>query len=177
MRRFVAFTIASCFVLATGPAAALARPHHHRHHHHARTERFGTLSTSTTTTSPTTPPAAAGTITSFTNGVLTITLSDNSTVSGAVTPNTEIECQSSSATMGGDLATDGNPSDGSQGGGDSGQGSGTSDQGDGGDQGDDDGGQSQSSCGTAALTPGATVLGAELEITSSGAVWTKIELG
>jgi hypothetical protein len=111
--------------------------------------------------------------------MLTITLSNNSTVTGAVTQDTQVEC-SSSSTMGDDLATDDSPGGGTQGGDDNSQGSGSTgqnaggDQGDQGDQGDDNGGQGQSSC---SLALNATVVGAELEITSAGAVWTKIELG
>src|SRR3954470_18643332 len=35
----------------------------------------------------------AGKVTDFTNGVLTITLADNSTIKGAVTPQTEVKCE------------------------------------------------------------------------------------
>ncbi len=47
--------------------------------------------------------------------------------------------------------------------------------GDNGNDGGDDQGEGQS-CSTANLTSGAVVLGAELRIDSSGAVWEKIEL-
>ena len=94
-------------------------------------------------------------------------LNDKSTVSGAVTNDTEIECQSA---MGSDVATDGGPS--SSGGDNSG------DQGDGGDdQGDDDQGENGQSCGMAALVAGAMVNGAELQLSAGGATWSKVELG
>jgi hypothetical protein len=97
-------------------------------------------------------------------------LNDNSTVSGMVTNDTEIECQS---VMGGDIASDGGPGSGDNNGGDN-----SGDQGDGGDdQGGDDQGQDEQSCSMTALVPGATVDGAELQISASGATWSKVELG
>ena len=178
MHRFAAVVIASCCALAVAPVSALARrhhsrPHHARHHHVRKTERFGTVGSVPST--PASGAQTAGTVGSFTNGVLTIDLSNGSTISGTVTSDTEIEC-ASSTTMGDDVAGDGGPGP-SSGSGD-GRGDGSGDQGgdDGsGDQGDDGG--DGMACGTAALTPAATVVGAELTITSAGATWSKVELG
>ena len=52
------------------------------------------------------------------------------------------------------------------------------DHGDQGDQGDDNDqdDQAQQACTTANLTPGASVRGAELKISSAGAVWDKVDL-
>src|SRR5262249_7738571 len=87
--------IASSALALAAPQVASAHHgrHHHRHHaHHARFRHFGTVSNTTTPTtkSPVTP---AGTVKSFTEGVLTITLADGTTtVSGKVTEDTEIAC-------------------------------------------------------------------------------------
>ncbi len=175
MRRLVLLGFASCCLLATGPATALARHHHHHARHHVRhhVRRFGALDAQPSQpTSPTTPSQTAGTIASFSGGVLTIMLNDKSTVSGTVTSDTEIECQG----MGNDIARDGGPgsSGGDNGGDNSGDNSG--DRGDGGDdQGEND--QNGQACGMTALTPGTTVDGAELQLSGSGATWTKVELG
>jgi hypothetical protein len=125
----------------------------------------------------TTSPSPAGTVASFTGGVLTITLSDGSMVSGAVTNATEIECMSPAADEatgenGGDdsgqmQTADDGPGGGDQSGEDS-SGSG------GGDEGDD--GNDATNCGTAALTPGTTVQDARLAISGSGSVWQRIDL-
>ena len=98
-----------------------------------------------------------------------IKLNDGKTVSGTVTPDTEIECES---TMSQTMQSD-------DGGGDqvgANQGpSGGEDQGE--DQGDDDQGEAnQPSCTASNLTPGTFVRGAELELSSAGAVWEKIDL-
>lgn len=87
------------------PGAALAHDGHHHHHHHGarahahhakfRTVHIGPASPATPPTipSPTPPtPENAGTVTSYTNGVLTLTLNDGSTVSGKVTNETRIRC-------------------------------------------------------------------------------------
>src|SRR5205085_8920142 len=83
---------AAVMLLAFAPASALARHHRHgRHHHarHARIEHFGDVNTAPTTSSS---ADNAGSVQSFNNGVLTIMLNDGSTVSGAVTNDTELEC-------------------------------------------------------------------------------------
>ena len=107
----------------------------------------------------------AGTVVSFTGGILTIMLNDNSTVSGMVTNDTEIECQ----TMENDVARDGGPGSGDHGDGGDNQG--------GDDQGGDNQGEDGQSCALTALMPGTTVDGAELQLSGSGATWTKVELG
>ncbi len=204
MRR-VAFTVFATMLIAGAvPAAALAHHHHHHHFkHHARFRRFGDQGTAPTSTSSS---DNAGTVQSFTNGVLTITLNDGSTVTGKVTDATELECTStqqaqtthdsgdpgsggSDQSSGGSDQTSGG-SDQSSGGSDqtsggsdqssggSDQSSGGSDQSSGGsDQGDDDQGEDQSSsCTTSSLTQGAVVHEASLRIDSNGATWEKVEL-
>jgi hypothetical protein len=183
MRRALFTIMASVAVFAFVPATAMARKHHRHHHHHARVHhrsharlrRFGHFTAPGSQGTPTTPPPTdqtAGTVTSFdsTTGQLVITLADGTTTeSGMVTSDTEIECQ---ATGGDDsMRLDGD------GGGSSGGDNG--DQGDdnGNDNGDDDNGDDNGqNCSSANLVPGAVVLGAELKIGSSGAVWDKIEL-
>jgi hypothetical protein len=197
MRR-VFFTVVASSALAlavTGVAAAQHGKRHHsqrasshkRHHRHAHIVRFGTLATtsapSSSTSSRATPSSPAGTVASFTGGVLTITLADKSTVSGKVTDQTELECQSPAPTASAsshDGGDDGDRHDSStstssqQAGSQSGDDEQGEDQGE--DQGDDDQGERQS-CTTAALETGAVVQEAELSISSAGAVWHKVELG
>ena len=180
MRRLM-FAIASVAVFAFVPASALGRAgsqhhgrHHKRHHrHHAHIRRFGDVTSPGSPTTTPSPSQSAVTVASFTNGVLTITLNDGSTVSGAVTNDTEIECMApdTSSTSGTMQRADDGPGDG---GGDNG---GSGDGGDHGGQGpgDDDNGN-QNNCSSADLTQGAMVAGAELKITSSGNVWDKVEL-
>jgi hypothetical protein len=180
MKRLTLTAVASSLVLAIAPASALASHHGKRHHHkrvhHARVirKRFGDLNNPTT---PTTTPTSdsAGTIESFTNGVLIIKLNDNSTVSGKVTNDTEIECEAADneTTM---------HADGDGGGGDR---SGSGDQSGGeNNSGDDDGAgenenenenENAQNCSTS-LTGGTMVRGAELKISSAGAVWDKVDL-
>jgi hypothetical protein len=177
MRRPFVAAIACCALLAVGSATALARhdhhPRHHARHHdrrpHARRhdERFGPA--------PGTPAPAtqdAGTVMSFTGGMLTIKLDDGSTVSGTVNGGTEIECEG----MQNDVARDGGP--GPSGGGDNNGDNG--DTGDQGDHGDDDGDQvdanDDQSCATTALVAGATVRDAQLSVSSAGSIWTRIDL-
>ena len=180
-------------------------PHHaaiKRRHRRARSrlERFGSTTTTTTTTS-TTPatttttsttstqttetststttssaPAPAGTVASFANGVLTLTLADHSTVSGTVNADTEIECRSASGDEGqGDGPGDDNSSDPSSGGA-------THDVARVADHGDagGDGGPGQPSpaatCTSADLVSGADVGEAELRVGPAGAIWTQIDL-
>ncbi len=181
MRRTILVAVASSLVMALAPASALARHnshHHKRHHakHHARAHRvtirhrrFGDVNGPTTPTTPSTTSSAVGTVDSFDGTTLVIKLNNGSTVSGAVTNDTETECSSASMTL--DVRRDG-------GGGDSG---GSGEHGDNTGGGDDDNGQGddegqQQSCGTSALTAGASVSGAELKISSAGAVWEKVDL-
>jgi hypothetical protein len=184
---------------ASARRAAAARHHsaHHackRKHHcaHARLLRFGPVSEqgatanapsapAPTTPAPTTPAPTspsteiAGTVASFTGGVLTINLTGGGSVSGKVTEATELECE----TPGGD-------DQGGEGDDDSGGPTGDAfraDQIAGGDQeqsGEDDQGggddMGQSSCPPEALKEGAMVREAELEVGPGGAVWEQIVL-
>jgi hypothetical protein len=197
MRRVFFTAVASSALALAVPGVASAqhgkRHHSHgasshkRHHRHAHIVRFGTLARASTpsssASSPATPSSPAGTVASFSGGVLTITLADKSTVRGKVTEQTELECQSAAPTAsasshdGGD-DRDRHDSSGPTSSQQAGSQSGDDDQGDddqGEDQDDDDG--AQQSCTTAALVTGAVVQEAELSIGSAGAVWHKIELG
>jgi hypothetical protein len=178
--RRVMFTVAATVLMAGAvPASALAHHHSHHHHkHHARFRHFGTDST---------PPSSmnasdnAGTVQSFQNGVLTIALNDGSTVKGAVTNDTELECTSTQQSQ--TTHEDGDGGSGDQGSGDDNQGTGGNDQGDndqneaqGEDQGEDNNEDQQMNCSTSNLTPGTVVHEASLRIGGSGAVWQKVEL-
>jgi hypothetical protein len=187
-------------VSLAAPSAALAhngehhrageRHHHHRgHHRHAHVLAFHAQAQApapaipTSSPSPTTPASQdkAGTIASFTGGVLTIALNDGSTVSGNVTERTEIECPVPSAS-----AADFSRHDGEDNGDDRGQdengGPGPSGRDDGDDHGqdndadDDDAGDQAEHCTMAALVQGASVREAFLSVSSAGATWLKIEL-
>src|SRR4051794_22099473 len=107
----------------------------------------------------------AGTIASFANGTLTITLAGGGTLAAQVTDDTEIECPATAS-----AADDG---DGDH------HGGGDDDPGDD-DQGDDDhhgGCHDGQPCGTDALTAGRTVREGELKTSGGQAVWEKVELG
>jgi len=210
-------TAATSSLLAiAGPGVAVAahqgKRHHRAHHqraHHARVIVFGAATSSgsgatgmttpttpaTTPTTPTTPGTSgetAGTVTSFTAGVLTITLTDGTPVSGKVTEGTEIQCQAATpaGASGDDQGEDESGADDTQSpagqaqarmsshdggqGGEDGQQSGE----DGQQSGEDGqhGGEGQQSCTTAALVPGAVVREAELSVSSAGAVWHQVDL-
>jgi hypothetical protein len=175
-------------LIAAAPGVASARHHGKRHlrHHtrHAHLVKFGKASLSTTPSgptakSPTTTSEPAGTVASFENGILTITLADKSTVSGKVTEATKLECRS--ATTGQTVGDDDNDGgDDNNSGGDE-HGSLTAhasdhQSGSSGDDGDEDDNGTQAACTTAALVPGAVVAEAELLVGSGGAVWEKVEL-
>ena len=117
----------------------------------------------------------AGTIASFTGGVLTINLGKGGTLVGAVTGDTDIECHGATATAaggGGDDQGDGDHGDqGDQG--DQGYGG----HGDQGDQGDGDDGDDGGNCGAEALTAGRQVQQAELKARNGEAVFEGLELG
>jgi hypothetical protein len=90
MRKLLFTVLTGCALLAMAPAA-FARHHHHPprpHHTRVRHERFKADGASTGAAST----SGVGTVTSFSNGVLTITLADGSTVSGEVTDRTGLEC-------------------------------------------------------------------------------------
>lgn len=165
MKRILFTLLVGGALCAFAPASALARGHHrhHRHHHvvrHVRVRRFGEVSgggSSSTTTPPSSTPAATVTAFDPTSGKLTITLADGTTTeTGLVTSDTEMECASTTS-VGDDARSDDGPSGGDNGG----------------DNGDNGGG---AMCSTANLTPGTAVTGAELQISSDGAVWTKLDL-
>ena len=178
MRRLVSTLAATASILAVAPATALA--HHHHHHfgartHHTRFMRFGDVSNRPSTASST---GNAGTIASFTGGVLTIQLTDGSTVSGTVANDTKIEC--AAAAQSGEDRGDGDRDQGDQStSGDDDQASGGSDQSTGDDDqgsGDDDQ-SSGGSCSSSDLKPGTAIRAAELRISGAGKVWEKVELG
>jgi hypothetical protein len=184
MRRLVLTVTASAVVLAIAPASALARHGHHKRHHsrshharvHVRHRRFGDIATPPATTpAPATPAAApadaVGKVASFDGTKLTITLNDGTTnVSGKVTPDTEIECEAME-TSSGTMHPDGDGGDESSG--DNSQGD---DSGRGDDNDRDDQGENNDRCTTANLIPGTFVRGAELELSSAGASWDKVDL-
>lgn len=171
MRRVVFTVAASALMAGAVPATALAHHSHGRAHvraHHNRLHRFGHQRTA-----PSSANAAdnAGTVQSFTDGVLTLTLNDGSTVKGTVTDGTRLECFAPEQSPARHMDTDRRGGDGP---GDRGD-----DNGPGDDQGEEDQGGDQNehnNCSTADLTPGAVVHEAELRIDSAGSVWKKVEL-
>ena len=185
------------------PGAALAHHGHGRHHHKAKTHAHhakfrlvhigsttGTSAPGPTTTTPTPPtPENAGTVASYTNGVLTLTLKDGSTVSGKVTNETRIRCIKATPPT---MTTTPPPGTGDQGpGDDNGQGDDQNrgdmsrgDRGSGewqhGDDGDDDDGPGASEpeppCDSSALVAGAVVRAAELRIGPGGTEFESVWL-
>jgi|GEM_PF-2750127 len=166
-----------------------AERHHHRHHHRAHVLTFHAAQASATTPSTgqgaTPPPVTeerAGRIASFTAGTLTITLNDGSSVSGKVTPASEIECRSAMASAadngeGGDNSGGGEHGDRSgpsSGDGQSGEDSGRDESDH--DAGDDDAHDEAEQCSPTALVPGASIREAVLSVGGSGAFWVKLEL-
>ena len=110
----------------------------------------------------------AGTIVSFSGGILKITVFGQSEpLVGQVTDSTEIECESSEASASSDGADDGPGHDEGD------------DHGD--DEGDDDQGEDhdrfdEQPCGTDQLTPGTKVKEAELSLANGKAVFEELEL-
>jgi hypothetical protein len=170
MRKIVLSVIACCAVIAFVPASALAHGKHHKRHHariHHRT--FGhDWSQSGSSTTSTSSDQNAGTVASFTNGVLTIALNNGQTVSGNVTGDTEIECQAPDTS--GSMSSHDRGDDNGDHGDNNGNDQGDDDQG----QGDDDNGNAN--CSSADLTPGTVVHEARLSLSSAGATWDKVEL-
>lgn len=192
MRRILIALVMSGAVVVAAPTASMAQRHHSRHHHarhharhrstrHRRRERFGHWDENGSA-------QPAGTVTMFTDngdgtGVLTITLNDGSMVTGNVTKDTELECTTSNSGQQGDDNgdNDGNGDNNANGGDDNANGGDNNASDDDGGNGDDNGGNGDGDngaqmCSTASLTPGASVADAVLEISSSGAVWKKVEL-
>jgi hypothetical protein len=110
----------------------------------------------------------AGTVDSFTGGVLTIKLAKGGTLTGRVSDDTEIECDDAATAKasGGDDDGDGEH-------GDDGDHHGSGGDDDGGDHADGD----HESCGTESLTPGRAVKEAELKASSGEAMYEQVELG
>ena len=171
MRRIVLSVVACCAVIAILPASALAhRGHHKRHHARVHHRTFGhDWSQSSNSSTSTSSDQNAGTVQSFTGGVLTIALSNGQTVVGNVTGDTEIECQApdtsgmqshDSGDGGGDNQGDNNQGDDNQG------------------QGDDDNNNNNGaqSCDSSSLTTGTVVHEARLRLSGAGATWDKVEL-
>jgi hypothetical protein len=130
----------------------------------------------------------AGTISAFdaTTGKLTIALFGGESISGLVTPETELKCEgvdnSGSASVSRDQGSSGSGDEsGSQGeeepgddnGGNSGPGSSSSGPG----SGDEEGNEEEASCTTANLVAGAVVHEAELQVSNGVATFEKVELG
>jgi hypothetical protein len=105
----------------------------------------------------------AGTVTTFTGGVLTISLAKGGTLVAKVTPDTEIECDDDAAKA----SSDGPGDDDNEG----------DSQGDDGDDHDGEHGDDGASCGADPLTTGRQVKEAELQTQNGEAVWDKVELG
>ncbi|MHB8240403.1 MAG: hypothetical protein ACYDHN_00265 [Solirubrobacteraceae bacterium] len=202
MKRTLLTAATTSMIALAAPALASATHHsrsacHHRTHRacehvhrarHARIVVFGAApatgtttgapSNGPTTSTPTSSGDTAGTVASFTGGVLTITLTDGSTVSGKVTEETEIRCTTALA----EGLGEGHDGEGGEDvGEDSHGGSGTSAHAaDNSQGGSDDGGDGQhgesSSCTSAVLTPGAVVREAELSVSGEGAVWDHVDV-
>ena len=203
MNRMLLTTAMSAMLAIAAPGVASAhnaKRHHRAHHHHARRATVRTFGSplppagaGSTTSTPVAPApgsgATAGTVTSFTGGVLTITLSNGSTVSGQVTERTELHClpatpppPAEGEDRGDDEGTgsesgDAGPSTSGRGDGPSHSDSGSSgggEDGDGGGMGNP--GEGDQSCTTAALVAGAVVREAELSVSGAGAVWDHVDL-
>ncbi|MBV9605099.1 MAG: hypothetical protein JO027_08330 [Solirubrobacterales bacterium] len=172
MRKIVLSVVASCALIAVVPASALAHGGHGRHHHahHARVHHrsFGGGDQGQGGTGQT-QSQDAGTVQSFTGGVLTIALNNGQTVSGQVTGDTEIACESTD-TSNSSLRSHDSGGDNNSGGDDGGGNQGDDDQG----QGDDD--NANSACSSSDLTAGTVVHRAELGVSGAGAVWDRVVL-
>jgi hypothetical protein len=198
MKRMLLPLLASSLLAVFAPAVASAHRGHHHHKRHARSARLLNFGAAVVPLPPGGAPPeqatptnqAAGTVVSYTGGVLAIKLTDNSTVAGKVTEETELRCQPATPpTEPGD--DDGGDSErGSEGDEQHGQSApsqfasqhgdffahSADSQGGGDDEGDESGDQSQESCTTAALVPNTVVLEAELKLSSAGAVWEKLDI-
>lgn len=188
----IASTAATFLAVALAPAVASADGHHHHHHrHHHRGAHLRLRSSATD--GPTVPTSDnAGTITSFTGGVLTIKLTDGSSVTGKVTTATELKCEtapvSSMARVADHGGSDGGPSEGSNSSGNDSSGDNSSDDNDDHDhdgqpqppegkqppEGEDN--HQGEACETSSLNEGIIVRNAELSVTSAGATFLEVEL-
>ena len=146
MRRIL-FTILACTALSAAvPTAALA----HDGHSATITSAITTHACATRSSSrhrhdgehngiPANEPTA-GTVTSFANNMLTITLTNGNTVSGLVTNGTEVKCENAAD------ANDNGDNDVEHGDRVSDHGPGGGDNGDNGDRGDDNGNRQRTTC-------------------------------
>jgi hypothetical protein len=175
MKRTILGVVASSMLLLIGPGAALARQHGHGHSHkshhqrshraHARSEKLGSDFADKS-------GEIAGTVASFKDGVLTIKLMDGSTVSGKVTAATKLECESSapmvahSASVDPGARHDSTPGDARH----------TGDAAAEVETPEVEAPEAEMACDSSALVAGAVVREAELNVSSSGSVFTKIEL-
>ena len=176
MRKILLSVVACCAVIVILPASALAHGHQHKRHHHrshhaqVHHRQFGSDQVGVNN-----QDQNAGTVQSFTGGVLTIALNNGQMISGQVTGDTEIECEAVENDMSSLRSHDRN-GDGDRGdnngdrGDDNGNDQGDNDQG----HGDDDNGGAM--CTSSDLTPGTVVHEAKLRISSAGATWDKVEL-
>lgn len=199
MRRVLLSTAALTALTLIGPAAALAGHGHHHHHHKAKRHahhtrvhfvRFdagvpGAIGHGTPSPGdvPLTTPARedVGKVASYTGGVLTLTLNDGSSVSGAVTNRTLIKCVSPPAAVTGPRGMGHGRSD-DQDEGDHSQGASQSRWGGehgrhGGHDWDHDGRRrTEPPCDSSALVADAIVHRAVLSISPRGAEWVFIKL-
>jgi hypothetical protein len=195
MKRILLVAVSSSALALGAPAIASAH-HHGKHHtgkhaatHHAARARVldfrASAPASSSLGSPATPATptteSVGKVTSFKEGVLVITLTDGTPVSGKVTERTEIHCTPTTPASGGDddeagsgegdhgSSTD-EPSEGSHG---DAHAASSGDDGEDGEDGSDNG---SAACTTTALVEGAMVREAELSLGSAGAVWDRVNL-
>ena len=125
----------------------------------------------------------AGTVKSYENGTLTLTLFDGSEVAGAVTEDTQIECPKEAAPVAPAAAArddDDEGDDDDHGGRRGDDDHGGDDDWDDGDRGDDDWddgrGDCDEQCDDTAIVAGAKVEEASLKFTSEGRVWEELDL-
>jgi hypothetical protein len=116
---------------------------------------------------------------SFKEGVLIITLTDGTEVSGKVTEQTELRCVPATPVAGDDSDDEAGSGEGDHGSsthGESTEGSHGDAHAASSDDGEDGQHEGPQSCTTAALVKGAMVREAELKISSAGAVWERVAL-
>jgi len=169
MRKIVLSAVACCALIAIIPATALAHGHHHKRHHsrvHHRTFGHDWNQSGSSTTS-TSADQNAGTVQSFSGGVLTIAVNNGQMVSGQVTNDTEIECEAA------DMSSSLRSHDRGDDNGDHGDNNGDRGDDNGNDQGDDN---ENANCSSADLTTGTVVHEARLRLSGAGATWDKVEL-
>jgi hypothetical protein len=172
MRRILFTAVACGAMLGAVPAVSLANggsDHHNRARatRHARVghERFRAVSRNDVTQS-------AGTVASFANGTLTITLANGATVSGAVTRFTRLACEAGTPMQNQDRGPGGSGDNGDNGAGNNvNNGENDND----GDPGDNDRGEHHANMCTT-VAPGMAVRDASLTITAGGPAWNRVDL-